>query len=34
MPKEKEEGTYFRGSSKKYPVLELPKWMLTEEEEE
>jgi len=29
MPKEKE--TYFEGSGKKYPDLELPKWMLPEE---
>lgn len=32
MPKEKEKGTYFEGSDKKYPKMELPKWMLAEEE--
>ena len=30
MPEDKEKGTYFEGSDKKYPELELPKWMLTE----
>jgi len=31
----KEKGTYFEGSNKKYPEIELPKWMqqLNEEEE-
>ena len=29
---EKEKGTYFEGSEKKYPDLDLPKWMLAEEE--
>lgn len=24
----KEKGTYFEGSGKKYPEVELPKWML------
>ncbi len=31
MPKEKEKGICFEGSDKKYPNLELPKWMLAEE---
>jgi len=31
MP-EKEKGTYFECSDKKYPKVELPKWMLEEEE--
>ena len=29
----KEKGTYFEGSDKKYPVIDLPKWMLETEEE-
>ena len=33
MPKEKEKGTYFEGSDKKYPDIELPRWMITEEDE-
>ena len=31
MP-EKEKGTYFESSDKKYPEIDLPKWMLEEEE--
>jgi len=31
MPK-KEKGTYFESSDKKYPKVDLPKWMLEEEE--
>jgi len=30
---EKEKGTYFECSDKKYPDIKLPKWMLEEEEE-
>ena len=30
----KEKGTYFEGSDKKYPDIELPKWMQGSEEEE
>lgn len=33
MTKSKEKGTYFEGSEKKYPKLDLPRWMLAEEEE-
>ena len=29
----KEKGTYFESSDKKYPKVDLPKWMLEEEEE-
>jgi len=31
MPK-KEKGTYFESSKEKYPKVDLPKWMLEEEE--
>jgi len=33
MEELKEKGSYFEGSGKKYPEIELPKWMkkLTEE---
>ena len=34
MEKLKEKGAYFEGSDKKYPVVDLPKWMLEIEEEE
>ena len=34
MEKLKEKGTYFEGSDKKYPDVDLPKWMLQIEEEE
>jgi len=34
MEKSKEKGTYFEGSDKKYPNVELPRWMLQQEEEE
>ena len=34
MERFKEKGTYFEGSGKKYPVIELPKWMLNLEEKE
>jgi len=27
-----EKGTYFASSSKKYPIIDLPKWMSEEEE--
>ncbi len=30
--KPKEKGTYFEGSDKKYPEVELPKWMQQLEE--
>ena len=33
MEKQKEKGTYFGGSEKKYPDLDLPKWMTSQEEE-
>lgn len=33
MPKIKEKGAYFEGSDKKYPEMELPRWMVAEEEE-
>lgn len=35
MEKIKEKGSYFEGSDKKYPDVDLPKWMIqiTEEEE-
>ena len=29
----KEKGAYFEGSDKKYPDVDLPKWMQKEEEE-
>jgi len=29
---EKEKGTYFEGSDKKYPNVDLPKWMTSKEE--
>ncbi len=32
IDKRKEKGTYFEGSDKKYPEIELPKWMQKEEE--
>ena len=32
MEEIKEKGTYFHGSEKKYPEIELPKWMITLEE--
>jgi len=31
MP-EKEKGTHFKSSDKKYPEVDLPQWMLEEEE--
>jgi len=34
MEKLKEKGTYFEGSDKKYPEVELPKWMRQLDEEE
>ena len=34
MEKLKEKGTYFEGSGKKYPDVQLPKWMKQAEEEE
>jgi len=34
MGRLKEKGTYFEGSDKKYPDVELPKWMVQQEEEE
>jgi len=33
MEKLKEKGTYFEGSGKKYPEVDLPKWMTKQEEE-
>ena len=33
MDRLKEKGTYFEGSDKKYPEIDLPKWMLDMEEE-
>lgn len=30
----KEKGTYFEGSDKKYPEVDLPKWMQQLEKEE
>lgn len=30
---EKEKGAYFEGSDKKYPNVDLPKWMTVKEEE-
>lgn len=29
----KEKGTYFEGSDKKYPEVDLPNWMTGQEEE-
>ena len=29
---EKEKGTYFAGSDKKYPEIDLPRWMQAEKE--
>ena len=34
LEKLKEKGAYFEGSDKKYPDVDLPKWMLQQEEEE
>ncbi len=34
MEKLKEKGTYFEGSDKKYPEVELPKWMQPLKEQE
>lgn len=34
LEKLKEKGTYFEGSDKKYPDIQLPKWMQELEEEE
>jgi len=34
MDKLKEKGSYFEGSDKKYPNIDLPKWMTQFEEEE
>ena len=34
MEKSKEKGAYFEGSNKKYPDVDLPRWMLQQEEEE
>ena len=34
MERLKEKGAYFEGSDKKYPEIELPKWMLQTDEEE
>ena len=31
MDEQKEPGTYFEGSDKKYPRINLPKWMQSEE---
>ena len=31
MEKEREKGAYFEGSDKKYPDVELPNWMKSEE---
>ena len=28
----KEKGTYFEGSDKKYPEVDLPNWMIEQEE--
>jgi hypothetical protein len=32
--KSKEKGTYFEGSDKKYPEIDLPKWMQEQSEED
>ena len=34
MERFKEKGTYFEGSDKKYPEIELPNWMTEFAEEE
>ena len=34
MEKFREKGAYFEGSDKKYPDIELPRWMQALEEEE
>ena len=34
MDKLKEKGAFFEGSDKKYPEIDLPRWMLGKEEEE
>ena len=34
MERIKEKGSYFEGSEKKYPNVDLPKWMMEIEEEE
>ena len=34
MDKLKEKGAYFEGSNKKYPDIDLPKWMQETEEKE
>ena len=34
MERLKEKGTYFEGSDKKYPEVDLPRWMLGLDEEE
>ena len=34
MDKPKEKGAYFSGSDKKYPDIELPKWMQEIKEEQ
>ena len=34
MERIKEKGSYFEGSGKKYPNVDLPKWMIEVEEEE
>lgn len=33
MDKLKEKGSYFEGSDKKYPNVDLPKWMIELDEE-
>ena len=32
MDKLKEKGAYFEGSDKKYPEMDLPKWMIKQED--
>ena len=34
LEKLREKGAYFEGSDKKYPAVDLPKWILGIEEEE
>ena len=34
MERLREKGAYFEGSDKKYPEIELPKWMQQPDEEE
>lgn len=34
LEKLKERGTYFEGSDKKYPEVNMPRWMLQADEEE